>query len=239
MPARQLRRASLWLALAPRAADLGHGAEHQTGCGSAGRHTLCSSISDHDGRAVADRVRSQEPASSAAGPVTGELAATTVPVAQTVRTAPYFFWVWGQRTAAPPQGAPSRPGARPRLFGFAWADSLCCLASRGVACSSDSWMETSPACDSKQRFNFPKYRQLSARRRQERAHQRRWRRQRSRRSRCPPAASRSPRWPSPGRPGVSRVSPQRVARPGPCRAICGPNGRPVPARMARGMAVRT
>ncbi len=39
----------------------------------------------------------------------------------------------------------------------------------------------------------------SARRRQELAHQWRWRRQRSRRSRCPPAASRSPRWPPPGR----------------------------------------
>ncbi len=57
----------------------------------------------------------------------------------------------------------------------------------------------------------------SARRRQERAHQRRWRRQRSRRSRCPPAVSRSPGWPPPGRSGVSRASPPRVARPGPCR----------------------
>lgn len=59
----------------------------------------------------------------------------------------------------------------------------------------------------------------SARRRQERAHQRRWRRQRSRRSRCPPAASRSPRWPPLGRSGVSRASPPRVARPGPCRGV--------------------
>ena len=59
----------------------------------------------------------------------------------------------------------------------------------------------------------------SARRRQERAHQRRWRRQRSRRSRCPPAASRSPRWPPTDRSGVSGASPPRVVRPGPCRGV--------------------
>ncbi len=59
----------------------------------------------------------------------------------------------------------------------------------------------------------------SARRRQERAHQRRWRRRQSRRSRPPHVVAGLPRWPPSGHLEVPIASPPRAARQGPCRGV--------------------
>jgi hypothetical protein len=59
----------------------------------------------------------------------------------------------------------------------------------------------------------------SARRRQVRAHQRRWRRRQSRRSRPPHVVAGLPRWPPSGHLEVPIASPPRAARQGPCRGV--------------------
>ena len=59
----------------------------------------------------------------------------------------------------------------------------------------------------------------SARRRQERAHQRRWRRRQSRRSHPPRVVAGLPRWPPSGHLEVPTASPPRATRQGPCRGV--------------------
>jgi hypothetical protein len=59
----------------------------------------------------------------------------------------------------------------------------------------------------------------SARRRQERAHQRRWRRRQSRRSHPPHVVAGLPRWPPSGHLEVPIASPPRATRQGPCRGV--------------------